>query len=86
MLLNLGLMELVIRFVKGVSQTPRARSSNPGVDVVALCCWEEKRCPSVLLMSSFPQTLYFSSNLPHSSSLVEWELLEMVVGRASNAR
>ncbi|GMN52605.1 hypothetical protein TIFTF001_021748 [Ficus carica] len=34
----------VIRFVRGVSRTPRARSSNPGVEVVALCSCEEKRC------------------------------------------
>ncbi|GMN65354.1 hypothetical protein TIFTF001_034418 [Ficus carica] len=37
-------MVLVIRFVRGVSRTPRARSSNPGVEVVALCICEEKRC------------------------------------------
>ncbi|GMN64236.1 hypothetical protein TIFTF001_033311 [Ficus carica] len=34
----------VIRFVSGVSRTPRARLSNPGVEVVALCICEEKRC------------------------------------------
>ena len=44
MLLNLGVIELVIHLVKGISRTPRARSSIPGVEVVALCNWEEKRC------------------------------------------
>ncbi|GMN64909.1 hypothetical protein TIFTF001_033986 [Ficus carica] len=45
----------VIRFVSGVSRTPRARSSNPGVEVVALCICEEKRysiCASNVLISS----------------------------------
>ena len=44
MLPNLGMIMFVIHFVRGVSWTPWARSSNPGVDVVALCSCEEKRC------------------------------------------
>lgn len=34
----------VICFLRGVSRTPRERSSNPEVDVVALCSCEVKRC------------------------------------------
>ncbi|GMN71186.1 hypothetical protein TIFTF001_055925 [Ficus carica] len=37
MLLNFGVMVLVMRLVRGVSRTPRARSSNPSVEVVARC-------------------------------------------------
>ncbi|GMN51475.1 hypothetical protein TIFTF001_020625 [Ficus carica] len=44
MLPNLGVIVFVIRFVRGASRTPRARSSNPGVDVVALYSCEEKCC------------------------------------------
>ncbi|GMN47399.1 hypothetical protein TIFTF001_016575 [Ficus carica] len=44
MLPNFGVIVLVIRFVRGVSRRPRARSSNPGVEVVARCIREEKRC------------------------------------------
>ena len=44
MLLNLGVIVFVIRFVRGVSRTPRARSSNLGVEIVALWICEEKRC------------------------------------------
>ena len=60
---NFGVIVLVIRFVRGVSRTPRARSSNPGVDVVARCIWEEKRCSiwasSVLISSDMK--LFISS-------------------------
>ena len=44
MLLNFGVTVFVIRLESGVSLTPRARSSIPGVDVVARCNCEEKRC------------------------------------------
>ncbi|GMN62578.1 hypothetical protein TIFTF001_031640 [Ficus carica] len=44
MLPNLGVIVFVIRFVRGVSRTLRARSSNPGVEVVTLCSCKEKRC------------------------------------------
>ena len=55
MLPNLGVIVFVIRFVSGVSRTPRARSSNPSVEVVTLCIYEEKRyyiCASNVLISS----------------------------------
>ena len=64
MLLNLGVIVLVIRFVRGVSRTPQARSSIPGVEVVALCIWEEKRCcicSSNVLISSDIILLIMSS-------------------------
>ncbi|GMN59928.1 hypothetical protein TIFTF001_029027 [Ficus carica] len=41
---NLGVGVLVIHFVRGVSQTLRARSSNPGVELVALCSCEVNHC------------------------------------------
>ena len=44
MLPNFWVIVFVIRFVRGVSRTPQARSSNPGVEVVAWCICEEKRC------------------------------------------
>ncbi|GMN62530.1 hypothetical protein TIFTF001_031611 [Ficus carica] len=44
MLPNLGVIVFVIRFVRGVSRTSRVRSSNPGIDVVALCSCKEKCC------------------------------------------
>lgn len=39
---NLGVGVLVIRFVRGISRTPRVRSSNLGVEFVALCSCEVK--------------------------------------------
>ena len=44
MLTNFGMIVFVIYFVRGVSRTLRARSSNPGIEVVALCSCEEKHC------------------------------------------
>lgn len=44
MLPNLGVGVLVIRFVRGVSQTPRARSLNPRVELVALYSCEVNHC------------------------------------------
>ncbi|GMN66984.1 hypothetical protein TIFTF001_036054 [Ficus carica] len=64
MLPNLGVMVLVMRLVSGISLTPRARSSNPGVDVVALCICDEKRCSicaSSVLISSNIKLLIISS-------------------------
>ena len=44
MLLNLGVIVFVIRFVRGVSRTLQVKSSNAGVDVVVLCGCEDKCC------------------------------------------
>ncbi|GMN67075.1 hypothetical protein TIFTF001_036139 [Ficus carica] len=64
MLPNFGVIVLVIRFVRGVSRTPRAISSNPGVEVMALCFCDEKRCSicaSNVLISSDIKLLIISS-------------------------
>ena len=64
MLPNFRVIVLVIHFVRGISQTPRARSSNPGVEVVARCIWEEKRYSiwaSNFLISSDIMLLIMSS-------------------------
>ncbi|GMN70666.1 hypothetical protein TIFTF001_039708 [Ficus carica] len=64
MLPNFGVMVLVMPFVRGVSLTPRVRSSNPGVDVVALFICDEIRCSicaSNVLISSDIKLLIISS-------------------------
>ena len=55
MLPNLGVVMLIIHFVRGISRTPRARSLNPGVELMALCsckvnCYSI--CVSDVLISS----------------------------------
>ena len=40
---NLGVGMLVICYVRGVSQTLHVRSSNPGVELMALCSYEVNR-------------------------------------------
>ncbi|GMN30908.1 hypothetical protein TIFTF001_048049 [Ficus carica] len=77
MLPNLGVMVLVMRLVSGISLTPRARSSNPGVEVVARCICEENRCSicaSNVLSSSDIMLLIMSSTfiVRASNAVMEW--------------
>ncbi|GMN59337.1 hypothetical protein TIFTF001_028427 [Ficus carica] len=73
-------------FVDWASLRLRERDRRTSALKLSLCVYVKRNAASsMLLMSSFPQTLCFASFLQRSSSLVERDLLVVVVNRASNA-